>query len=90
MSGIGNRECGWFGGVVKEEIGAQHGRDVNTEMCDFHTCVLLVGDPVHELVTNEALRPSLFSCKLGAGIIQCAAAVKLGLDQEGLSRAEQW
>ena len=47
--------------MVKEEIGAQHRRDVNTEVGDFHTCFLLVGNPMHELVTNEALRPSLFA-----------------------------
>ena len=74
----GDREGGGFGRVMMDKISAQDGGYVDTEVGNFHADVFFVGDPMHELVTDQPFRPALFSRKLRASVI------KMGVP-EGLS-----
>ena len=60
--------------MVKKEIqiDTQYGRDVNTEKGDFHTCFLLVGNPMHDLITNETLRAPLSATNWMQAFLSCA------------------
>ena len=70
-----------------EKISAQHRRYVDTEVGHFHADIFFVGNPMHELVTDESFRSALFSRKLRTSVVEMSMPKGFSVD---FSVVEEW